>query len=465
VKRSRAFIPGCRLLRHLRESALAGYVALVVSGLLLGCHRQPVVVVVGGGPAGLAAAIEASSAGRVVLFEKEESLGGMVRYASGVTAIPEIGGLAAWDAEAGGRNSARDRYARDVESEVVAWTEGLGVRWKASTRAVQSGVSFLVPEGRGANLSRALILEVEARGVDVHLRTRVTRIERSHEGRYRVFTESSSDESFQADALVLATGGYMGNTAMVQERMDLAGAPLLRGSPATVDGNGVGLAVSLGGHERSPAAIELYAHGIPDGRDPTSALMLMRCAAAWPIDGNGVYMPEVRSSRGDSGRHLLERSGGRGWLVVDAASRHSVEVIDTHAGEVWGLDDAPLTPAAEAPDLASLARLLGLPPSSLSAGLAAEGAPTDIDHPLHQTGPYAAFPLELTTAKGLTGIETDPDGRVLGADDAPIEGLYAAGELMAFGHPYDGVTLDSTMIAGALLTGRVAGRAVARDLR
>lgn len=79
-------------------------------------------------------------------------------------------------------------------------------------------------------------------------------------------------------------------------------------------------------------------------------------------------------------------------------------------------------------------------------------------------GPLIAVKLHVLTRKSLGGIETDLDGRVLGADGAPIGGLFAAGEASGFGgggvHGYR--ALEGTFLGGCLFSGRQAGRAAAR---
>jgi len=81
-----------------------------------------------------------------------------------------------------------------------------------------------------------------------------------------------------------------------------------------------------------------------------------------------------------------------------------------------------------------------------------------------KAGPLIAVKLHILTRKSLGGIETDLDGRVLGADGAPVPGLYAAGEASGFGgggmHGYR--ALEGTFLGGCLFSGRQAGRAVAR---
>ncbi|MFF2270768.1 FAD-binding dehydrogenase [Agromyces sp. NPDC058136] len=79
-------------------------------------------------------------------------------------------------------------------------------------------------------------------------------------------------------------------------------------------------------------------------------------------------------------------------------------------------------------------------------------------------GPLIAVKLHILTRKSLGGIQTDLDSRALGADGAPVPGLYAVGEASGFGgggvHGYR--ALEGTFLGGCLFTGRAAGRAIAR---
>lgn len=80
-----------------------------------------------------------------------------------------------------------------------------------------------------------------------------------------------------------------------------------------------------------------------------------------------------------------------------------------------------------------------------------------------KNGPLIAVKLHVLTRKSLGGIETDLSSRALGADGAPIPGLFAAGEAAGFGggglHGYR--ALEGTFLGGCLFSGRTAGRAAA----
>ncbi|TMD67753.1 MAG: FAD-binding dehydrogenase [Chloroflexi bacterium] len=80
--------------------------------------------------------------------------------------------------------------------------------------------------------------------------------------------------------------------------------------------------------------------------------------------------------------------------------------------------------------------------------------------------PLIAVRLSILTRKTLGGVQTDLSGRVLQSQGQFIPGLYAAGEVAGFGgggmHGYR--ALEGTFLGGCLFSGRVAGRAVARDV-
>ncbi|MGO4499558.1 FAD-binding dehydrogenase [Paenibacillus sp. 2RAB27] len=81
-------------------------------------------------------------------------------------------------------------------------------------------------------------------------------------------------------------------------------------------------------------------------------------------------------------------------------------------------------------------------------------------------GPLIAVRLNIVSRKTLGGLQTDLSGRVLNQAGEVIPGLYAAGEASGFGggglHGYR--ALEGTFLGGCLFTGRVAGRAVAKEL-
>jgi predicted oxidoreductase len=76
-------------------------------------------------------------------------------------------------------------------------------------------------------------------------------------------------------------------------------------------------------------------------------------------------------------------------------------------------------------------------------------------------GPLVGVKLNIMTRKSLGGLQTDLNSQMIGADGAPVPGLFAAGEVAGFGgggyHGYN--ALEGTFLGGCIFSGRQAGRA------
>ncbi len=77
-----------------------------------------------------------------------------------------------------------------------------------------------------------------------------------------------------------------------------------------------------------------------------------------------------------------------------------------------------------------------------------------------KNGPLIAVKLHILTRKTLGGLQTNLDSQMIGADGAPVPGLFAAGEAAGFGgggyHGYN--ALEGTFLGGCIFSGRNAGR-------
>ncbi len=185
---------------------------------------------------------------------------------------------------------------------------------------------------------------------------------------------------------------------------------------------------------------------------------------------------------GKSVRGVLSRIGKGAPPPVEAFKQHGADFavaddLDTLIARMNALTDAPrLDPArvhleVEARDReltnvftkdAQIAALRNFR-SYRGDRLIRSAAPHRLLDP--KAGPLIGVRLNLLTRKTLGGIETDLDARALGAEGAPVPGLYAAGEAAGFGgggmHGYR--ALEGTFLGGCLFSGRTAGRAAARE--
>ena len=78
--------------------------------------------------------------------------------------------------------------------------------------------------------------------------------------------------------------------------------------------------------------------------------------------------------------------------------------------------------------------------------------------------PFYAIQFFPMTRKSMGGVRVDQQMRVVREDGAPIPGLYASGELTGFAGVNGSAGLEGTFLGPAILTGRVAGRTLLRDV-
>ena len=183
---------------------------------------------------------------------------------------------------------------------------------------------------------------------------------------------------------------------------------------------------------------------------------------------------------GKSIRHVLARVLPGAPPPVEAFKTHGVDFVvqPTLAGLVRGMN--ALTGESRI-DAAALERVISARDAQLDNPYGKDAQVTAMRGARHfvgdrlirvakphrildpAAGPLIAVRLSILTRKTLGGLETDLSSRVLGADGAPVTGLYAAGEVAGFGgggmHGYR--SLEGTFLGGCIFSGRTAGRAAA----
>ena len=78
--------------------------------------------------------------------------------------------------------------------------------------------------------------------------------------------------------------------------------------------------------------------------------------------------------------------------------------------------------------------------------------------------PFYAIQFFPMTRKSMGGVSVDQETRVLRENGTVISGLYASGELTGFAGVNGSAGLEGTFLGPAILTGRVAGRTLVRDV-
>jgi len=434
------------------------------------------VIVVGSGPAGLAAAWEAERAGSSVLIvDGQDAPGGRARWGEGEIWMAGTGtqrargheddqgrALEDWQAVTGSPPGAwAVRYLTSAPSDVHDWLLSLGVDFDRLERDTRSGEYRLhYPRGGSPALVKALLGSLKT---TPRTETWVTGLV-FEDGRVQGVTVRGSrplweldgaPETLRAGTVVLATGSVLGTRERIGAYAEHAlceTRPSFQKVGRFPAGSDImSMLEPMGVSLHSPEAIGAYAHLLAE---PPYAFLDVQHGLWLNERGATFFEPEQWMSI-DSGRALMAQPGCRGWLVFDT----------TQEGRVLNT----LTPERRAEALArgsALVRADSLDALALATGIDAQGLRSnpDVNRPGGLVPPLYAARLALAVGKSFGGVGTDLSGRVLDADGEPIPGLFAAGELcgMAGGAMSAPDGFDGSL-GVVMLSGRITGRAAAQQ--
>ncbi len=454
------------------------------------------VVVVGGGCAGVCAAIEAAESGaRVLLSERTGGLGGTSAMSSGLlylgggTATQEacgftdtVEGMITFLTAACGPGVDEDKVRRycsesvahhdwlvahDVEFAPTFHDEGdiqpptdAGLvftggedTWPFSvlTPPVPRGHHARFPNESGGYLMERLGAALAGTGTEVRLDTFAEHLIVDGGAVVGVrFRRSGGTGSVRArGGVILAMGGFLFNADMVAAHVpEAARCSYPLGTDAD-DGRGIRLAVGAGAAVANMDALECHVPFHPPRRLSVGII----------VNAQGRRFVNEDAYNGRIGQRALFDHDGVAFLIVDEA-----------ASEPNWLGFRPSW-VAESPE--ELADEIGVSPTGLAATLARYNvdAARGVDTEFHKrpelvrplTGPVGAVDLRAEQAYyaafTLGGVRTDVDGRARRDDGSVIDGLFAAGRTAA-GIPARGYVSGISLGDGTFF-GRCAGRAAA----
>lgn len=463
-------------------------------------------IVVGSGIAGLSAAYELSLGGaHVTIVDMATVFGGHAVMATGdlclvdtpfqreqnVQDSPELAyqDFMKWGEDA---NPEWVRYYVDhSRTEVYDWITSLGVSFEKLILPAGNSVKRTHrTKGRGIGLVSPIYTEC-ARRKNVSFLWH-TRVDKLLVDGGRIAGVATSDLRTQAHAelraklVVLATGGFQSNLDMVRESWS-GEVPFpehfLIGSGINSTGSGHQLAKSVGGELTHLDHQWNYITGLPDPRYPDGnrGLHAVNADSIW-VNSDAQRFIAERSSAKFGFPTLVRQKGATYWSVFDETTKHSLWI----AGSDWASFDtieklifANPKLVKTADTIEELAHKSGLPAPALRAtverynrmverGVDTEfqrfGPGKDFKPTKLQKPPFYAVQLFPLTRKSMGGVAIDTSARVLDAQQHPIPGLYAAGELTGVGGLNGKAALEGTFLAPSIITGRVAGRAALAEI-
>ena len=467
-------------------------------------HRDTDIVIVGGGAAGVTAALEAKAAGaNAVIVEQFDTLGGTAATSGGGcwmagTPLQEEQGIhdtpdlafAEW--VACGRGAADEVWARyyidHTRHDLFLWAEQNSVKWV--DLKFQEGNSvhrWHRPDGNGFGIMAALVKSMRAKQAAEVLTG--TCVEQIYSERGRACGVSARNLAtgerveIRAKTVVVTTGGFCANLDMVLDaKPELRGRKILVGSGRGATGSGHKLVGQQGAYFTHMEDIWFYVYATPDYRDPSGLRGLVFRGAPgyiW-VNQQGRRFHDESLTGGASGSPAVMRQDPpHAWAILDTPMTDNMNVADpyyqpggqTNKAKVQELlDHSPFIMKANT--LGELARKMGVDEAvfidevkrydnAFDAGLKNDPAfgKSLAASKRFDTAPYYGIQIFPLARKNFGGVKTDLRCRVLNHHFEPIPGLYAAGEIagMAGGHINGKAGLEGTMLGPALFSGRVAG--------
>ncbi len=450
-------------------------------------------VILGGGGAGLAAALEAAEKGAtsIIVVEKRHSLGGNTALAGGlfgcespvqlrervVADKDELFKKAMDWAHWSRVDPGILRAFLNKSGDTIRWLENKGLKFDLirlypdQNPPVQHN-----PKGNGARLIKVLAQECRDRGVSIMLRGCVKKIIRGQKGNVTavLIMKADTEIEIKCRAVIIATGGFGGNHDLLKkycsqyyEGMPMSGLPLT--------GDGLFMAAEAG------AATEDFATMIKEGprfdlykwplmtfeRDP-STMWVNKKGKRFTDETIGYHVFESVNA-------MLRQPNKVSYALLDTTIRNKFEEkmpaikkalkAESNKGRVKISDSWD-----------GIAEWIGADPQVLKDTIAQYNAFCDQGYDEHfakerryllplSTAPFYAIRGLSVLLDTIGGIKINDRMEVLDTQNDPIPGLFAAGVVTS---GWESETYCSALSASAfgfaINSGRIAGENAIRSL-
>jgi len=359
----------------------------------------------------------------------------------------------------------------------IAWLKGFGLRFDfLPTYFITSCAPRMAPVGGGLALIEALAAYADAHGAQFSYETTARDLLRDKTGGVlgvRAVDRAGQAQEFRADSVVLASGGFEGNPEMLTRYLGPRARyirPVARGGYYN-KGEGIRMALAAGA---APCGDFGAFHAEPiDPRSGQTEPVVLVFNYGILVNRWGRRFVDEAPKTVDATYEAITR------VIWEQPDGIAYAILDGKLEDVpnWRKSVRSDQPPISAPTIEALAAQLALDPAALAAtidayngacpgaggfkaleldGLATRGLEPRksnwarrLDRP-----PYLAYPIVCANCFTFGGVKVNTDSQILDLDGVPIDGLYAAGEVIGL---YYGTYTGATSVLRGAVFGRKAG--------
>ena len=436
------------------------------------------VLVIGGGGAGISAAISAAQAGAdVILLEKTGIMGGATILSAGK--IPAVGtqeqiakGVkdTVWalcnDIFRPNNHSVREDLvytAGSAAKDIVEWTGEMGVTWTVDDALYygQTNYRMHTADGAGNGLTTTMIDFLGSLD-NAEVRTDSEVLGLIYDEAEGVLGAYTADAAYLADNVVLATSGFGNNPDMIEQYCPEAANSVKIVAPGAT-GEGIRWAEELGARLRCMGAYQGYAFHTVD--DDQSGEQTLANNGAIFVNAEGMRFANEFGGYSELTPNILTQTNGWVWEIFTDAQKETSGMWDSY--EANGIVHTAETVEDLAAELDLPADALAATIDEYKAGIEAGMDSFNRSHlPADFEGPYYAIKITGEIRHTQGGMSTDVAGHVLKEDGTLIPGLYAAGGCTeGFSSTGGPAYMSGNGVLQALAFGKIAGEHAASETR
>ena len=407
------------------------------------------IVIVGGGPAGLAAAVSAKQTNadkNVILVEKLDILSGNGKFDMNFfdminTEAQKAAGNDEWVGEAGlakfleekssnGESAERIQVWANEEYNLDAWLRAMGVELNYN----YGGTNHMAEDNQysGEVIQAGLEKAAAELGVDVRTGTKGVDLVMEDGACKGVIVTNNAGETYTINAAstIITTGGFCSNKELLAEYAP--GYEVFNTSNQMgTTGDFVKIFEQNGFKMENMGKMSFFSNIIVPYRDLTGGADMNLLA-----NSEGALLPN--KSGMDRGTMIKEQPNGAAYYITDKTGSDSFYRIRKHVGLGYYAEGATIEELAEKLSINAEGLKASVEQYNADAAAGAENAQIAAvpKRALDAEGPYYGVRVEAANHMTKGGVVCNENAQVLNADDTVVPGLYAAGEVTWQGGGY-----------------------------